>query len=100
MQNFVLAGKAKTVFRIIELKAKREVEEKRAKSNKKVDQVKREAELEAMMQRDKQINDLRTTANQCRISKEAKCTKPLNISCKRFGCPIWIEKYGLWRVRR
>ena len=31
MQNFVLAGKAKTVFRIIELKAKREEEAKRNK---------------------------------------------------------------------
>ena len=32
MQSFVIAGKAKTVFRIIELKAKREQE---AKANKK-----------------------------------------------------------------
>jgi hypothetical protein len=31
MQNFVIAGKAKTVFRLIELKAKREEEAKRAK---------------------------------------------------------------------
>ena len=31
MQNFVLAGKAKTVFRILELKAKREVLDKRGK---------------------------------------------------------------------
>jgi hypothetical protein len=31
MQNFVLAGKAKTIFRIIELKAKREEEAKRNK---------------------------------------------------------------------
>jgi hypothetical protein len=34
MQNFVLSGKAKTVFRIIELKAKRE---EIAKRNKKED---------------------------------------------------------------
>jgi len=32
MQNFVLAGKAKTIFRIIELKAKREEEAKRNKN--------------------------------------------------------------------
>ena len=31
MQNFVLAGKAKTVFRILELKAKREEIAKRDK---------------------------------------------------------------------
>jgi len=31
MQNFVLAGKAKTVFRILELKAKREAIAKREK---------------------------------------------------------------------
>lgn len=31
MQNFVLAGKAKTVFRILELKAKRETIYKRDK---------------------------------------------------------------------
>ncbi len=31
MQNFVIAGKAKTVFRLLELKAKREEEAKRAK---------------------------------------------------------------------
>ena len=31
MQNFVLAGKAKTIFRIIEIKAKREEEAKRNK---------------------------------------------------------------------
>ena len=30
MQNFVLVGKAKTVFRLIELKAKREEEARRA----------------------------------------------------------------------
>jgi hypothetical protein len=34
MENFVLVGKAKTVFRIIELKAKRE-EEARKKGRKK-----------------------------------------------------------------
>jgi hypothetical protein len=31
MQNFVLVGKAKTVFRLIELKAKREEAERRAR---------------------------------------------------------------------
>jgi hypothetical protein len=31
MQNFVLAGKAKTVFRLIELKAKQEALAKRGK---------------------------------------------------------------------
>jgi hypothetical protein len=31
MENFVIAGKAKTVFRLIELKAKREALAKRAK---------------------------------------------------------------------
>jgi hypothetical protein len=31
MQNFVLTGKAKTVFRLIELKAKQEEAAKRAK---------------------------------------------------------------------
>jgi hypothetical protein len=31
MQNFVLTGKAKTVFRLIELKAKQEAEDKRKK---------------------------------------------------------------------
>jgi hypothetical protein len=36
MQNFVISGKAKTVFRLIELKAKREEEAKmKAKVNKK-----------------------------------------------------------------
>jgi hypothetical protein len=39
MENFVLAGKAKTVFRLIELKAKREElakrEKKRDRKNKK-----------------------------------------------------------------
>ncbi len=31
MQNFVIAGKAKTVFRLIELKAKREEADRRQK---------------------------------------------------------------------
>jgi hypothetical protein len=36
MQNFVISGKAKTVFRLIELKAKREEEAKaKSKANKK-----------------------------------------------------------------
>jgi len=33
MQNFVISGKAKTVFRLIELKAKREEMERREKKN-------------------------------------------------------------------
>jgi hypothetical protein len=33
MENFVLAGKAKTVFRLIELKAKREESAKRGKKH-------------------------------------------------------------------
>lgn len=33
MQNFVLSGKAKTVFRLIELKAKREEAAKRDKKH-------------------------------------------------------------------
>ena len=32
MENFVLAGKAKTVFKILELKAKRDAEEKLQKA--------------------------------------------------------------------
>jgi hypothetical protein len=35
MQSFVLSGKAKTVFKLIELKAKREEASKRAKKEKK-----------------------------------------------------------------
>jgi len=35
MQNFVISGKAKTVFRLIELKAKREEAAKRAKRDSK-----------------------------------------------------------------
>ena len=35
MQNFVLAGKAKTVFKLIELKAKREQAERDKKNRKK-----------------------------------------------------------------
>jgi len=35
MQNFVLAGKAKTIFRIIEIKAKREEEAKHKKQESK-----------------------------------------------------------------
>jgi hypothetical protein len=35
MQNFVIAGKAKTVFKLIELKAKREELAKREKKEKK-----------------------------------------------------------------
>jgi hypothetical protein len=35
MQNFVLTGKAKTVFKLIELKAKREQEERKKKLEKK-----------------------------------------------------------------
>jgi hypothetical protein len=35
MQNFVISGKAKTVFRLIELKAKREEAEKREKRDSK-----------------------------------------------------------------
>jgi hypothetical protein len=35
MQNFVLTGKAKTVFKLIELKAKREEAAKREKKEKK-----------------------------------------------------------------
>jgi hypothetical protein len=35
MQNFVISGKAKTVFRLIELKAKREEAERRAKNSSK-----------------------------------------------------------------
>ncbi len=33
MQNFVLVGKAKTVFRLLELKAKREEASKRGKKS-------------------------------------------------------------------
>jgi hypothetical protein len=33
MQNFVIAGKAKTVFRLIELKAKREEAARRGKKH-------------------------------------------------------------------
>ena len=33
MQNFVISGKAKTVFRLIELKAKREEMERREKKD-------------------------------------------------------------------
>jgi hypothetical protein len=33
MQNFVIAGKAKTVFRLIELKAKREEQAKEKKDS-------------------------------------------------------------------
>ncbi len=35
MQNFVLTGKAKTVFKLIELKVKREEEERQKKLKKK-----------------------------------------------------------------
>ena len=35
MENFVLAGKAKTVFRLIELKAKREEAARRGKKHNK-----------------------------------------------------------------
>jgi hypothetical protein len=35
MQNFVLSGKAKTVFKLIELKAKREEQERQKKLKKK-----------------------------------------------------------------
>jgi len=35
MQNFVLTGKAKTVFRILEIKAKREEMERQKKAEKK-----------------------------------------------------------------
>jgi hypothetical protein len=35
MQSFVLTGKAKTVFRLIELKAKREEQERKKKLEKK-----------------------------------------------------------------
>jgi len=35
MQNFVIAGKAKTVFRLIEIKAKREEQERQKKAEKK-----------------------------------------------------------------
>jgi hypothetical protein len=35
MQNFVISGKAKNVFRLIELKAKREEAERLAKKNSK-----------------------------------------------------------------
>jgi hypothetical protein len=35
MQNFVLTGKAKTVFKLIELKAKREEMERQKKQKKK-----------------------------------------------------------------
>ena len=35
MQNFVLTGKAKTVFRLIAIKAKREEEERQKKQGKK-----------------------------------------------------------------
>jgi hypothetical protein len=35
MQNFVIAGKAKTVFRLIEIKAKREEQERQKKVEKK-----------------------------------------------------------------
>jgi hypothetical protein len=35
MQNFVLTGKAKTVFRLIEIKAKREEQERKKKLEKK-----------------------------------------------------------------
>jgi hypothetical protein len=35
MQNFVLTGKAKTVFKLIELKAKREEAERQKKQGKK-----------------------------------------------------------------
>jgi hypothetical protein len=35
MQNFVLTGKAKTVFRLLEIKVKREEQERQKKADKK-----------------------------------------------------------------
>jgi hypothetical protein len=65
--NFVLTGKAKTVFRIIELKAKREQE----------------------------IALLRGEGNICRYDPaHARCTKPLTTPCIKTDCNTWVELFG------
>jgi len=65
MEPFVLSGKAKTVFRIIELAAKREQE---------------------------LANILKTRS--CPISKTAVCNKSSNIPCSEARCPVWNEIDG------
>jgi len=65
IDSFVLSGRAKTVFRTIELKAKREAE----------------------------LNILLKTRS-CRYSNTAVCSKPDNITCEKFRCPVWKEIDG------
>jgi hypothetical protein len=78
IQPFVISGKAKTVFALIELKAKREQELNEAMNN-----------LSAEVKR--------TTGHSCPFDKVARCSKPEDISCGRAGCPVWL---GLKELER
>ena len=66
MQNFVITGKASTVFRLIELKAKQEEELKLLLKNR-----------------------------QCKYSPGEKCSKPSNrLTCSQSTCEVWMGKLG------
>ncbi len=60
--NYVLTGKAKQVFRLIEIKARREQELKTI---------------------------LKTRA--CKLSDTATCNVPASIPCNMADCPVWLD---------
>lgn len=68
IQRFVIAGKASTVFSLIEAKAKRE------------------AALEMMMRQKE--------GRVCRYDSRAKCSVPVAMSCSLIDCPVFIRLFG------
>ncbi len=65
MQSFIIAGKAKTVFRLIELKTQRA----------------REAELEQK----------RLLGLQCPFDDKARCDVQKDMTCAEARCRVWNE---------
>ena len=65
MEDFVLAGKAHQVFRILALRE--ECEKKRA-------------HLEKAL-----------SARVCPLDRSASCTKPKGKHCKEMRCPVWLN---------
>jgi hypothetical protein len=83
MESFVLTGKAKQVFRTIELKAKREEELNEAMKNLSIE-VRKATEAE------------KAAEHPCPIDGFAKCSVPMEVPCSKIttsgrACPVWLE---------
>lgn len=84
MEPFTIVGKAKNVFRLIELKARREQELKLKMGNLR-------EEVERCHHRPVRIID---EPRPCPIDPEARCNKPFFVTCEYLRCPVWKEYDG------